>query len=522
MLERTSYRRLGALLALALGALSSCAREAQREGSGRGVLVITIDGLRADHMSYVGYDRQTAPAIEQFLDSGVGFRQAFTTAPWSLPAHASILTGCDPNVARRMLPAGVPETPLTVWNLPDEVPRVAVEYLKGGYRTAAFLHGTELASAHGFEPGFELFQTLSDEEAESGFVSTFVHWLRGLGPNEDWFAYVQIEDLSAIWRQNRPQWDATFEPREELEDVPPVAQGHNVYFAIARRNWGGGTNTIGEYEAKYDGAIRRVDEKIGRFLKLLVRERRLEHTTVVIAGTHGVSFGEGGLILDHGTLSPSDIHVPLIIRPARGTDFERGLVTDALASLADLSPTLLELSKLPVPGTMQGVSLASVLRGELPGPRAHAFASCALYEGYAVMGPRFTFEARMPGVKPTRTTETWYGDADPHSDDYVELFYERGVDAYDSQRMSWIQDPVARAFQEAGGDAFVRTHELRQRIQPSSWGLSAADAPLVPSVYMWWRGHSADSPLGRPKSPRPLQGHATRPLGSSLDTGHDR
>ncbi len=481
---------LASVAGLAAGLGAGCSPGADGAGSGRGVLVVTIDGLAAGHMPYVGYDRATTPAIDELMRSGVGFRQAFSTAPWALPAHASILSSCDPNVARRMLPAEVPETQLTVWNLSERVPRLAVEYLREGYRTAVFVHGKKFATAHGFEPGFEQFIVLPEDEFESGFLSSFVHWLRGVGPDDDWFAYVQLEDMSRIWPHSRPKWDAVFASRPELDFVPPVAQADHVYFAIPRRNWSGGTKTLGEYEAQYDGAVRRIDDKIGRFLKLLARERRLEPTTIVIAGTHGMSFGEGGLYLDHGTLSQSDLHVPLIVRPGRGIEFREGLVTDVLASLVDLAPTLLELSGIPVPETMQGVSLAGALRGELRGPRRYAFASCALYPGYAVMGERRTFEARMPGLKNTAFARTWYGDDEHHAYDYGEFFYERGPKAPELRRLAAETD--AAEFREAGREAFAQAHELRKRLQPSAWGLSADNAAQVPPVFLWWRGHAAD------------------------------
>jgi arylsulfatase A-like enzyme len=65
------------------------------------VLVIAIDGLRADHVGCYGHDRPTTPTLDALFADGVRFQEAFATAPTLLPSHVSLFTGCDPNVARR-------------------------------------------------------------------------------------------------------------------------------------------------------------------------------------------------------------------------------------------------------------------------------------------------------------------------------------------------------------------------------------------------------------------------------------
>ena len=59
-------------------------------GEGRGVLVIVVDGLRADHTSGLGYDRETTPELERLAADGVRFTQTFSAAPEVIPAHVEI------------------------------------------------------------------------------------------------------------------------------------------------------------------------------------------------------------------------------------------------------------------------------------------------------------------------------------------------------------------------------------------------------------------------------------------------
>src|SRR5438552_4184845 len=60
------------------------------------VLLITLDTTRADVLSGDAESRMLAPNVAALADHSVRFPRAYTTAPLTLPAHASILTGLVP------------------------------------------------------------------------------------------------------------------------------------------------------------------------------------------------------------------------------------------------------------------------------------------------------------------------------------------------------------------------------------------------------------------------------------------
>ena len=104
----TRLRHVVPVLVLALG--PSCSPEREPSGSPssrsgreprgvppRVVLLISIDTLRADHLGIYGYPRPTSPVIDQLGREGAVFDDASSTSPWTLPAHASMLTGLYPN-----------------------------------------------------------------------------------------------------------------------------------------------------------------------------------------------------------------------------------------------------------------------------------------------------------------------------------------------------------------------------------------------------------------------------------------
>ena len=98
--ERVSARRenpsgrVGNPAALAsLGCPSGKPRQA---GSVRNVVLVTINTLRADRVGAYGWSAQATPHLDRLASRGVVFENAFTTAPLTLPAHASILSGLWP------------------------------------------------------------------------------------------------------------------------------------------------------------------------------------------------------------------------------------------------------------------------------------------------------------------------------------------------------------------------------------------------------------------------------------------
>src|SRR6266542_4214930 len=57
------------------------------------IIVISIDTLRADHLPAYGYTKVRTPAIDALAADGVVFERAYSHAPQTLPAHASLLSG---------------------------------------------------------------------------------------------------------------------------------------------------------------------------------------------------------------------------------------------------------------------------------------------------------------------------------------------------------------------------------------------------------------------------------------------
>lgn len=440
-LRASLVRGLLALVgALAAGLPTAAAQEADAT-EGLGVLVVAIDALRADHLGCYGYDRPTTPTLDQLAAEGVRFREAFASAPLLVPSHVALFTGCEPYVAKRYLPNEFSALPERRWLVPDRVPRLAVEFLTSDYRTAAFVSDPWLSPLYGFDAGFQRYVVAGPdtggERSAEAVGELLTQWLRSLSSDESWYAYVHFSDLERAWSEPDPHWEGYFRPRPELADVPPVGSTSSVFFAVPYSRWRGGSRSIGEYEAIYDGHVRKLDERIGRILGALRASGRYEKTLICVVGTFGVQFGEAGLYLRSGCYSRADLRVPWILRvPAFLDPVEPNTEVGGLASLIDVSPTLLELCGLSVPAGTHGVSQAGFVRrppASFHGAsrpetfRRYAFASCGIQEGGAVIGwPRHCLEFLIPDrVENPALRRAWFGEENVREAQMHARFYDR-------------------------------------------------------------------------------------------------
>ena len=159
------------------------------------IVLVSIDTLRADHLRSYGYARDTSPTIDALAARGALFLDARSPAPWTLPAHATMLTG--------LLPANheVIEDGL---GLADDTPRLASVLGAAGYRTGAFVTALFVSRTYGFDRGFERFEdfdirtmkeNLTKETDAGDVVDAALAWWSTVPAGEPVFLFLHFYDV---------------------------------------------------------------------------------------------------------------------------------------------------------------------------------------------------------------------------------------------------------------------------------------------------------------------------------------
>jgi arylsulfatase A-like enzyme len=285
---------------LALGLLGACAGE-----SSGSVLLITLDTTRADALGAYGCSPSVTPVLDRLAAEGVVFEQAYTVAPLTLPAHASMLTGLFP--PRH----GVRDNGLVP--LPQSAVTLAERARGAGFQTAAFLGSVVLDEGFGLEQGFARYEpparsfyngpSLGYSERPAAEVAKLVtDWLHARDPRQPFFLWAHL-------------WDAH----------PPYAPPD------ALRARAGGNAYLGEVAA--------CDMAVGRMLAALKAEGLEDSTLIVVVADHGEAFGEHDEHSHGPFVWNTTLRVPLMLRLPGGA--RAGTRVESVASVADVYPTAL-------------------------------------------------------------------------------------------------------------------------------------------------------------------------------------
>jgi arylsulfatase A-like enzyme len=303
--------------------LPALAPRADAPAPGASILLVTVDALRADHLGAYGYARPTSPSLDALAANAVTFERAYTSAPHTSFALASLFTGS-------------PALTLSEIGVLDALPTLADLAAANGYRTAAFFTPA-VFFVDG--PKFARF-----DERSFGFEES----RRDPLPEDVGATQLTDQVLSYLVRGDAQRsliWAHYFGPHEPYVDHAGVAFGRT---AVDR----------------YDGEIRDTDREIGRLIEGV--RRRAPHTIVVVTADHGEEFGEHGGAYHGTTLFDEQTRVPLII-DVPGLPPRR---IEAPVSTTSVLPTLLGLTGIPSSTPFDGTDLTPWLTGAPAPPSA--------------------------------------------------------------------------------------------------------------------------------------------------------
>lgn len=327
---------------LALGGLPAAASGAPN------VLFIVLDTERASNLSLYGYGRATTPELARRAREGVLFERALSSAPWTLPSHASMMTGRTAG----SLGAG--------WRTPlSRAPETLADAMSArGYRTAAFVanflytsyeSGLARGFAHFDDYPFSLRLILLHASLVRTSFATHLyedHSRQGIGSAVRAFNLGVGNVPADVVRPANSVTDAFLQWQAGNEGRPFFAflnyfDAHGPY--RSPQPWA--SRFGGAHPKKldhYDNSIAWLDHELGRLLDSLEHRTVLDRTIVVITSDHGEQFGEHRLSGHANSLYLPLLHVPLVIRyPAR---VPAGRRVGAIVPTRDIAATVLDLA----------------------------------------------------------------------------------------------------------------------------------------------------------------------------------
>ena len=315
----------GGLLALAV---AGCGGRAPRVPRAENVLVVTIDTLRWDRVGAFGGPPNLTPHLDSLASRGAVFSSAFSPAPLTLPAHASLFSG------RLPFRHGVRVNGTD--RVGGGVPLLAPAFREAGWATAAVIGSLVLRSEVGLARGFDAYDETFAANAGRGAAD----WRAERGGEE-------VVDRAIAWLNARGErrfflWVHLYDPHAPYTPPPAFRD---------------------RFASPYDGEVAAADAALGRLIAHLETRRLLAKTLVVVAGDHGESLGEHGEKTHGVFLYDATLHVPLVVVAPSGV---AGVRVSTPVSLVDVAPTLREAARLPEDREGDGVSLWSVLAGTAP------------------------------------------------------------------------------------------------------------------------------------------------------------
>jgi arylsulfatase A-like enzyme len=322
--------------------------------SRRQVILISVDTLRADHLSCYGYERPTSPHLDALAKESALFVNVYAPSPWTLPSHVSMLTGL--NTVRHQVNR-------EDQRMSPELVTLAELLKTNNFFCSAFTGGGFVSSAFGFADGFDSYYERADEiyldHAAEFCFRDVARWIE-FNKDRDFFLFIH-----------------TYQPHDPY--VSPLP--YKTRFLSEQARWTQ-LNLLGYLGGKsgifkplpqeerqniidlYDGEILYTDEGlIGPLMATLKELSLYDQTMIVFTSDHGEEFFDHGGWGHGHSLYDESLKVPLLIKfPDKKF---KGRRIENIVSLVDIVPTILDELRIDwSKSNVDGRSLVPLLKGK--------------------------------------------------------------------------------------------------------------------------------------------------------------
>lgn len=321
------------------------------------VILLVLDTVRADALTVYGAKLDTTPRLQRFVESSpraVVFPWAFAPSSWTIPSHASLLTGLLPSGHGAHEGAGgVHGSPFSSARLRAD--RTLAEVLGGrGYRTAFLTANPLLLRVRGLERGFDVMRqpppprpsSLLGERLRRALAPSFMAGAVGDTPKAERVAADLLEFFAG-----GPA--PVFVVANFMEPHTPYSPPWSEAGRFTGSRWLRGPSearladppaTVEQARKRYLEEIRGLDRQLGRLLDQLAEAGHLDTSWLVITSDHGEAFMEHGSTNHGSSVYNEQVRVPLIVQPPLA-----GVApdTEAPVSLLDVATTIAAVAGVP-------------------------------------------------------------------------------------------------------------------------------------------------------------------------------
>lgn len=381
----------------------------QSEDSRPNILFLTVDQWGGPFFGYEGHPVIQTPTIDQLARLGTRFSRAYAESPICIPARRSMMTGQSPRQHgdRSFLPA------LT---MPHEN-LLAQCMVNGGYQATAIgkLHVFPQRDRIGFEstllaeegrPGLGAVDDYDLYLADQGYAGLqFMHGMSNNGYEHrhwhldealhvtNWITRTAAREIKrrdpncpAFWHVSYTHPHPPLVPLASYEalyqdmpiDLPVMAEWSRqaeeklpMALQVVRDYWPAQWSEaqLRSLRRAYYALCTHIDHQIRILIGTLREEDLLNNTVILLTADHGDMLGDHGLWAKR-LFYEGSARVPMILVGTKhGSNVSVGAVDDRLVGLQDIMPTLLDIAGLPIPATVEGLSMLgdarrSVLFGE--------------------------------------------------------------------------------------------------------------------------------------------------------------
>ncbi|MHA1249438.1 MAG: sulfatase family protein [Candidatus Helarchaeota archaeon] len=362
------------------------------------LLILNLDDVRYDHLSYAGYEKNITPNLDELADNSIFFKNAFSSSSHTLLSIISQFTGKYPShhkIWRQAPFLRKTNMQLESNTLPQILKKFGYKTFGVGYFDAMrplFYKGFDieinvaksplgLLKSINFDPyylwGLVRIGAYGHEKFVYYINKVVERWIQKNIKKNPFLIFVNYANAHAPWHaplRFRRIFEIKSKRNKKLENLlgdPSFSRRFKQLFVNLSwpfsklikyiiRKFDLTNEDLRILISRYDAEIAYLDHMIGKLIKFLEKKNLFDDIIIIITSDHGESFGEHHLLFHDFHLYDHLIHIPLLMK----IPFKESITVNEFVSNVDILPTILDFLEIENKWEMDGKSFASFKKSE--------------------------------------------------------------------------------------------------------------------------------------------------------------